>query len=394
MKKIFSMFFCILSVVLFGQEKEITILDKDTRLPISLVNIFYKDLNEGVLTNADGMAKIRLKNYDLSFSCFNYSDTLISKEKIGSLNDTLWLTPKAIILEEVIVQNSNLKKKLKYVLDNYDDLYVDYPTEKECSIKETFLFDNTYKRLFSAKLKWWSKDFYFDFKKNPQEFTKLSIGKIDCNKISSVDLEFGEPGFAAIITKSMIPHFYLNTIISVLFKNMEQTNSFIENKDNTYTTISYSTNWITDKKGTEYQHTGKIIFDNETNAVVKLEDRFLYKEKKEQDKKTTKANKIATFYLNSNLLEYNFQKNKEGVWGIKYFNISLDGFLDYDSIQHPVTLSNSLYIVKETKVKKSTEKKLIDLNKPIYKNLPSETIFNSNTILLSEKEMEFVNAKK
>jgi hypothetical protein len=213
MKKIFTVIFCILTIVLFGQEKEITILDKDTRLPISLVNIFYKDLNEGVLTNADGMAKIRLKNYDLSFSCFNYRDTIISKEKIGSLNDTLWLTPKAIILEEVIVHNSNLKKKLKYVLDNYDDLYVDYPTEKECSIKETFLFDNNYKRLFLAELKWWSKDFYFYFKKNPQEFTKLSIGKIDCNKIVSVDLELGEQGLAYVVTKSMIPYFYLNTIL-------------------------------------------------------------------------------------------------------------------------------------------------------------------------------------
>lgn len=393
MKNIFSLIFCILSIVLFAQEKEITILDKNTRLPISLVNIFYKDLNEGVLTNDDGKAKIHIKDSDLSLLHLSYMDVIISKEKIGSLKDTLWLTPKVIMLEEVIVQNSNLKKKLKYVLDNYNDLYVDYPTEKECTIKETFLFDNTYKRLFSAKLKWWSKDFYYDYKKNPQEFTKLSIGKIDCNKIVSVDQELGEEGVAFIVTKGMIPFFYLNTILIVLFKNMEQTNSFIENKDDTYTTISYTTNWMMDKKGIEYQRTGKITFDNETNAIVKLEDNLIYKDKKGQNKKNTKANKMVTRYSNNEIYEYAFLKNKEGRWGIKYFNISLNGFLEYDSIQHPVLLSNSLFVLKETKVKKSSEKESIDLNKPIYKNLPSETIFNSNTILLSEKEMEFINRK-
>ncbi len=392
MKNKLSIVFFILGVVLYSQEKEITIIDINTRLPISQVTIYYTDLNEGVQTNEDGKAKIHIKGFDLSITHIGYSDFLIPSDKTTLLKDTLFLTPKIIILEEVVVQNSNLKKKLKYVLENYNDLYINYPTEKECSIKETFLFDNIYKRLFSAELKWWSKGLYYGSRKKPNEFTKLSLGKIDYNKNVSINAEFEKQGFS-IITKTMIPFFYLNSIVSILFKSIDQTNSFVENKDNTYTTISYTTNWLINKNGFMYQRTGKITFENETNAIVKFSNNLIYKDKIEEGKRITKDNKTATIYKSSEQTEYIFIKNKEGRWGIKYFNISLNGFLNYDSKMHTVTLSNSLFVVKEVKVKKSSEKELIDLNKPIHKNLPSETIINSNTILLSEKEMEFINGK-
>jgi len=391
MKKKFSIVFLIFWVVLYSQEKEITIIDKNTRLPISQATIYYKDLNEGVQTNEDGKAKIHIKGFDLSVTHISYSNVLIPSDKTTLLKDTLWLTPKVIILEEVVVQNSNLKKRLKYVLDNYNDLYVDYPTEKECYIKETFLFDNNYKRLFSAELKWWSKGFYYSSRKKPNEFTKLSLGKIDYNKNVSPNVEFEKEGIS-IITATMIPLFYLNSIVSILFKNIDQTNSFIEKKDDIYTTISYTTNWITNKKGVTYQRTGKISFDNETKAIVKLSNSIIYKDKKEVER-SIKKNGIAIFYNGREQIDYIFIKNKEGIWGIKYFNVSLDSFLDYDSRMHTITLTNSLFVVKETKAKNSSEKESIDLNKPIHKNLPSETIINSNSILLTEKERDFINRK-
>ena len=391
MKKILRIVFLIIGVVLYSQEKEITIIDKNTRLPISQVNIFYKELNEGVLTNEDGKAKIHIKESDLSVSHLSYINVLIPTEKTAFLNDTLWLTPKITMLEEVVVQNTNLKKKLKYVLDNYNDLYIDYPTEKECSIKETFLFDNNYKRLFSAELKWWSKGFYYKFIIKPSAFTKLSLGKIDYFKNVYANLADEKQGFA-IITKTIIPSFYLNSIISKLLKSIDQTNSFIENKDSAYTTISYTTDWITIKNGVTYQRTGEITFDNETMAIVKLSDSKIYKDKKETAR-ITRKNGTAICYTSRDNKEYIFIKNKEGRWGITYFNVSLDGFVDYDNIMHTITLSNSLYVLKETKAKKSSVKESIDLNKPIYKNLPSEKIINTNSILLTEKEMNFIKRK-
>jgi len=47
-------------------------------------------------------------------------------------------------------------------------------------------------------------------------------------------------------------------------------------------------------------------------------------------------------------------------------------------------------VLKETKVKKVNNDGIMDLDKPIYKNLPSKTITNTNSILLTEKEKQFI----
>ena len=58
---------------------------------------------------------------------------------------------------------------------------------------------------------------------------------------------------------------------------------------------------------------------------------------------------------------------------------------------HTIKFSNSLYVLKESKSKRVNDDGLIDLNNPIYKSLPSQTVLNSNNILLTKKEKAFIN---
>ena len=57
-------------------------------------------------------------------------------------------------LDEVVLgKKVNFKKKLKYILKHYEELYVDYSTDKECSYKEEYLYDSKHIRLSMSQIK-------------------------------------------------------------------------------------------------------------------------------------------------------------------------------------------------------------------------------------------------
>ncbi len=330
----------------------------------------------------------------MSLLHLNYNEKLILKNKIIEL-DTIWLSQKNNLLEEVVVTNINLKKKLQYVLDNFSDLYVDYPTKKECSFKETFLFDGEYKRLFLAQILWWSKSSEHPFKKNYNKFIKLKLGKIDFSKNEPMDHLKGNKRKAdetgAIVTKSLINFFYLNHAInSLLWSGVGEIHSSIEESDNNSIAISYTTDWKINKEGVSNRNVGKIFFDKKTDAIINFSKNIEFKNKisKQKGKETNKT--YITDYKN-NYFQYNFAQNKEGKWSLIFFDFSINLLFTYDEIPHTIKFTNSLYVLKESKSKKVNNDGLIDLDNPIYKSLPSKTIVNSNNILLTVKEKAFIN---
>jgi len=395
MKKILFSFLSFLCFLCYSQEKEIIVLDENTKQPISQAHLFYRDLNEGSISNEEGKANLLIKNSNLSLLHLNYNEKLILKNKITEL-DTIWLSQKKNLLEEVIVTNINIKKKLQYVLDNFSDLYVDYPTKKECSFKETFLFDGNYKRLFLSQILWWSKSSEHPFKKNYNKFAKLKLNEISYSKNIPLNLDNKkskdeENNSGAIISKSLINFFYLNHAInSLLLPDIGEIYSSIEESDDNSITVSYSTDWKINEEGASNRNNGKIIFDKKTNAIISFSKNIEFKNRvsKEIGKETGKT--AITDYKN-NSFDYSFAQNNEGKWSLNFFNTTINLLFNYDKMPHTIKFSNSLYVLKESKSKRVNDDGLIDLNNPIYKSLPSQTVLNSNNILLTKKEKAFIN---
>lgn len=393
MKHLTYILFFLCSII-HSQEKEIIILDITTKKPIPEVHLFYKALNLGTITNADGKANILLKPSELACLHLNYNDKLITKENLISL-DTIWLTPKVIALDEVVIHKVNLEKKLQYVLDNYFDLYIDYPTEKECSFKETYLLDNNYYRLFLADMKWWSKSSINYPKKKLNKFIKLRLGKISYSKKKQLNLKNEKTEQISIVPNTFIPFLYLDHLLKLLIANIENTEHTIDMENSNTISITYQTNWNTKENKVSSRHIGKITFDKKTNAIIQLINNFEFKNSFKKQL-TPASKKEFIFESKNNIIKYDFLKNNQKKWTLKHLYLKFNGSVTSDHIKHSVQLSNSISVLKETKVKRVKNKGSIDLNKNIYENLPSETLTNSNTILLSEKEKKFIfgNSKK
>ena len=65
MKKILFSFLSFLCFLCYSQEKEIIVLDENTKQPISQAHLFYRDLNEGSISNEEGKANLLIKNMEV-----------------------------------------------------------------------------------------------------------------------------------------------------------------------------------------------------------------------------------------------------------------------------------------------------------------------------------------
>ena len=153
-KKIFlyaSLFICLFA---YSQQlKEIIVIDDVSLYPITNTHIYYSNLNEGAITNADGRAKINIRDGKIKIEHFLYKTIELSEGNFIN-SDTIWLSPKIMELDEVVLgKKVNFKKKLKYILKHYEELYVDYSTDKECSYKEEYLYDSKHIRLSMSQIK-------------------------------------------------------------------------------------------------------------------------------------------------------------------------------------------------------------------------------------------------
>ena len=67
--------------------------------------------------------------------------------------------------------------------------------------------------------------------------------------------------------------------------------------------------------------------------------------------------------------------------------------ITYNEVKHNAKKTVDIYVLNETAKNSVSNEGLIDIKKPVYKSQPSNTITNTNSILLSKKEIEFVNSK-
>lgn len=393
MKKIITLLLVfILHQITFGQKKEIIIIDNSTKLPVENVNLYYEALNEGTFTNAEGKASINVRNSELKISNTNYEELVINAANLDN-DETIYITPKPIQLNEVIISNFNLSKSLKYVLDNYDTLYVNIPFEKECDFKETVTVDNKLKRLIISKVNWWDKS--YNRKKND---LKLRLGAIDYNKNNSFEIFNDVPRLNTpskngyVITNSIINTIYLNILLTSFITNGNNLKVEVERSPTNVIVISYSSDWKkTDEES--YRMVGKITFDQTTKAIVE----FIYDIENENSIKKSlvkETNKESLVETKKSSIKINFNKSLNNKWSLESYTAKVDMGLTYGNKAHEIIFENKIYVLKETAVKKVNNDGLIDLTKPIFQSLPSKTISNSNSILLTEEERKFIYSSK
>ncbi|MGM8363791.1 carboxypeptidase-like regulatory domain-containing protein [Flavobacterium sp. ARAG 55.4] len=378
------------SIISYSQNREILILDSATKLPVETVNIYYPEIQEGTFTNSDGKATINIREYDLRISHIAYQEKIINSKELQNLN-TLYLTPKSVILDEVIVSSFNITKALKYVLENYENLYENQPFEKECNFKETLSIDNNLKRLIVTKVNWWSRSYNYRQLRD----LKLRLGSIDFNINNPMDIFTDIPkenipsnsGF--IDTKNLINNVYLNIFLINFIKINPKLNFIIENSSANEILVSFTSDW---KKRYTYsfRSKGKIIFDKETKAIISFTNEVENKNRVTKSY-TIRANKEFSYETISSSSILNFQKNKNNKWTVNSFEVSADFNITYNDVKHNGNIKNNLYVLKNTQIKKVKNAGLINLSKPIYQNLPKDIVTNSNAILLSEEERNFID---
>lgn len=392
MKKYIKIFILFTSVISYTQNREILVLDSTTKLPIETVNIYYPEIQEGTFTNSDGEATINIRDYDLKISHIAYQERIINVKNLQTSN-ILYLTPKSIDLDEVVINSFNLNKALLYVLKNYEKLYENQPFEKECNFKETLSIDNKLKRLILTKVNWWSKS----YKIKHLSDLKMRLGAIDYNINNPMDIFTDIPkdnipsnsGF--INTTNLISSIYLNSFQVNFIKYNPDIEAVIEKSSENEFIVSFTSDWKS-TSNYSYRSKGKIIFDKETKAIISFTNEVENKNRVIKSY-TFKSNKEFSYETNNSISTLNFQKNINNKWTLNSFEVSADFNIIYNDVKHNGNIKNNLYILKNTQIEKVKNVGLINLSKPIYQNLPKNSITTSNSILLSNEENDFVEGK-
>ena len=391
-KKYFRTLALLISMISYSQNKEILILDSTTKLPIETANIYFPSIQEGTFTNSDGKATIMMRDFDLKISHIAYEEKIINYKELEN-SDTFFLTPKSILLDEVIVNSFNLNKALNYVLENYENLYENQPFEKECNFKETLSIDNTLKRLIVTKVNWWSRS----YKIKHMSDLKLRLGSIDFNKNNPMDVFTDLPkenipsnsGF--IDTKNLISTIYLNSFLINFMKYNPNLDAVVENSSADETIVSFTSDWKT-TNDYSFRSKGKIIFDKKTKAIISFTNE-VENENRITKSLTSKSKKEFSYENINSISTINFRKNINNQWALNSFEVSADFSITYNDIKHQGNLKNNLYVLKDTPIKRVNNEGLINLSKPIYQNFPKDIITSTNSILLSNEENNFIEGK-
>lgn len=395
MKKIkncLRLFTLFIGIISYSQNREILVLDSETKLPIETVNVYYPEIQEGTFTNADGKATIRIWDSDLKISHIAYQERIINAKNMQTSN-VFYLTPKSIHLDEVVVSSFNLNKALLYVLNNYEKLYENQAFEKECNFKETLSIDNKLKRLILTKVNWWSKSYRI---KRLSDL-KMRLGAIDYNINNPMDVFTDIPkdnipsnsGF--INTTNLISSIYLNSFLVNFIKYNPELTAVIKNSSENELIVSFTSDW---KKTYNYLYrsNGEIIFDKKTKAIISFTNE-VENQNRITKSFTTRGNKEFSYETINSVSTLNFRKNNNNQWSLNSFEISADFNIIYNDVKHNGNIKNNLYVLKNTQIEKVKNVGLINLSKPIYQNLPKDNITTANSILLSNEERSFIEGK-
>ena len=263
MKKVLLIQFFLLQSLLQAQTIEFTVLDATTKLPISNVEIYYTNSINGTITNEEGKAKIALENDTLTLSHIGYTTKKNFTDKTFA-KATVYLNPQEIQLDEVVLYNFDLKKKIKYVIDNYYKLYDSKSKTLECTYREKTIKNDKLIRLYQNQLNWWSKNYVYQFKEPLNKFTHIQLKSTDYSKI--IGKEEDTSNELSLEQRRLIMYLHLNPYLVFLYNAKTIDVKKVE-KDNEYTIVTFDADF---GKFDINVFNSVIYFDNQTNAIKKI----------------------------------------------------------------------------------------------------------------------------
>ena len=266
--KILFLILLFTATALPAQVAELTLLDASTKQPISNVEAYYARSLNGTITNEEGKLRIAVENDTLTLSHIGYATKKIFTDKTFA-KATVYLNPQEIQLDEVVLYNFDLKKKVKYVLDNYFKLYDTKAKILECTYREKFIRNDTLTRLYQVQLDWWSKSYrYTSFKQPLEKLLQIRLKNIDYSKMLSEDKVMARS--VHLERKPMFIYIFVNTYLSFIDQFGENIDIKKVEKSKEVTKVTFNADIVINKKLNLKLENSVLVFDNTTNAVRKV----------------------------------------------------------------------------------------------------------------------------
>ena len=369
---------------LSAQVAELTLLDASTKQPIPNVEAYYTRSLNGTITNEEGKLRIAVENDSLTLSHIGYATKKIFTDKTFA-KATVYLNPQEIQLEEVVLYNFDLKKKVKYVLDNYFKLYDTKAKILECTYREKFIRNDTLTRLYQVQLDWWSKSYrYTSFKQPLEKLLQIQLKNIDYSKMLSQEEVAARS--VHLERKPMFIYLFVNTYLSLIDQFGENIDIKKVEKNKEVTKVTFNVDIVINKKLNLKLENSVLVFDNTTNAVRKVIFNDIHQGIK--DKVSEKTNKPYKSITDNYRLELTLTDYKGKLLFSSYY-VRLIGAVEYKGKRDKLFLEHSFLRtgVQNKHIKKEDR---IDIQKSFHEYITPHKQGEAK-FLLTKEEQNFIN---
>jgi len=367
--KILFLILLFTATALPAQVAELTLLDVSTKQPIP---------------NAEGKLRIAVENDTLTLSHIGYATKKIFTDKTFA-KATIYLNPQEIQLEEVVLYNFDLKKKVKYVLDNYFKLYDTKAKILECTYREKMIRNDTLTRLYQVQLDWWSKSYrYTSFKQPLEKLLQIRLKNIDYSKMLSQEEVAARS--VHLERTPMFIYIFVNTYLSFIDQFGENIDIKKVEKNKEVTKVTFNADIVINKKLNLKLENSVLVFDNTTNAVRKVIFNDIHQGIK--DKVSEKTNKPYKSITDNYRLELTLTDYKGKLLFSSYY-VRLIGAIEYKGKRDKLFLEHSFLRtgVQNKHIKKEDR---IDIQKSFHEYITPHKQGEAK-FLLTKEEQDFIN---
>nr|DAP05857.1 MAG TPA: hypothetical protein [Caudoviricetes sp.] len=367
-----------------AQVAELTLLDTSTKQPIPNVEAYYTHSLNGTITNEEGKLRIAVENDTLTLSHIGYATKKIFTDKTFA-KATIYLNPQEIQLEEVVLYNFDLKKKVKYVLDNYFKLYDTKAKILECTYREKMIRNDTLTRLYQVQLDWWSKSYrYTSFKQPLEKLLQIRLKNIDYSKMLSQEEVAARSAY--VERKPMFIYIFVNTYLSFIDQFGENIDIKKVEKNKEVTKVTFNADIVINKKLNLKLENSVLVFDNTTNAVRKVIFNDIHQGISDKISEKTKVpyKSITDNYrLELTLTDY------KGKLLFSSYYVRLIGAIEYKGKRDKLFLEHSFLRtgVQNKHIKKEDR---IDIQKSFHEYITPHKQGEAK-FLLTKEEQDFIN---
>ena len=382
--KILFLILLFTATALPAQVAELTLLDASTKQPIPNVEAYYARSLNGTITNEEGKLRIAVENDTLTLSHIGYATKKIFTDKTFA-KTTIYLNPQEIQLDEVVLYNFDLKKKVKYVLDNYFKLYDTKAKILECTYREKMIRNDTLTRLYQVQLDWWSKSYrYTSFKQPLEKLLQIQLKNIDYSKMLSQEEVAARS--VHLERKPMFIYIFVNTYLSFIDQFGENIDIKKVEKNKEVTKVTFNADIVINKKLNLKLENSVLVFDNTTNAVRKVIFNDIHQGIK--DKVSEKTNKPYKSITDNYRLELTLTDYKGKLLFSSYY-VRLIGAVEYKGKRDKLFFEHSFLRtgVQNKHIKKEDR---IDIQKSFHEYITPHKQGEAK-FLLTKEEQDFIN---